>query len=163
MKTNVILIGMPGCGKTSIGELLAKELSYEFCDLDEHIVEKESMTIDKMFEKGEIHFRDIETSAVKDISKMKDTVIATGGGVVTRPENIKILRENGFIIFIDRPVEDIISDVDIDSRPLLKDGKKELYKLFDERYKLYQDSCHIEVINDKGIEKLIENIMGLLK
>ena len=163
MKSNVILIGMPGCGKTTIGEILAKELSYDFCDLDQYIVEKENMTIDEMFKNGEEYFRDIETKAVKDISKMKDTVIATGGGVVIRPENIEVLREHGFVIFIDRPIEDIISDVDTESRPLLKDGKEKLYKLLDERYKLYRNSCHIEALNDKDIDKLIEKIMRLIK
>lgn len=163
MTRNIILIGMPGCGKSTIGEVLAKKLSYDFCDLDEYIVEKEDMTIDQMFENGEEYFRDIETNAVKDISKMSNTVIATGGGVVTRPGNIKVLRESGLVIFIDRPIEDIISDVDTESRPLLKDGKERLYKLLDERYKLYKESCHIEVINDCNIDKLIEEIVVMIK
>lgn len=163
MKSNIILIGMPGCGKTTIGEDLAKKLDYDFCDLDQHIVEKEKMTIDEMFEKGEDYFRDIESSGVKDICKWENTVIATGGGVVKRQENIDILKENGFIIFIDRPIENIISDVDTDTRPLLKEGKERLYKLLEERYKLYQDCCHIEIINDGELENLIEKLLLILE
>ena len=162
MKTNIILVGMPGCGKTTIGEMIAEKLNYDFCDLDEYIVEKENMSIDEMFEKGEDYFRDIESSGVRDISEMKNTVISTGGGVVKREGNVDILKENGLIIFIDRPIENIISDVDTDSRPLLKDGKDRLYKLLDERYDLYQDCCDIDVINDCDIEELVEKIVRLI-
>ena len=162
MKTNIILVGMPGCGKTTIGQMIAKRLDYDFCDLDEYIVEKENMSIDKMFEKGEDYFRDIESSGVRDIIKMKETVISTGGGVIKRHENIEILQKNGFIIFIDRPIENIISDVDTDSRPLLKEGKDRLYKLLDERYDLYQECCNIEVINDCELDVLIDKIVRLI-
>ena len=163
MKSNIILVGMPGCGKTTIGKLVAERLGYEFCDLDEYIVVKEKMTIDEMFENGEDYFRDIESSGVRDVSKMKNTVISTGGGVVKRQENIDALKKDGDIIFIDRPLENIISDVDTDSRPLLKDGKDRLYKLFEERYKLYQDCCDIEIVNDCEIDALVEKIVELIK
>lgn len=163
MKSNIILVGMPGCGKTTIGKLMAEKLGYEFCDLDEYIVEKEKMSIDEMFKNGENYFRDIESSGVRDVAKMKNTVISTGGGVVKRQENIDALKIDGYIIFIDRPVENIISDVDTDSRPLLREGKDRLYKLLDERYKLYQNCCDIEIINDCEIDTLVEKIMGLIK
>ncbi len=163
MKSNIILVGMPGCGKTTIGKLVAERLGYEFCDLDEYIVVKEKMTIDEMFENGEDYFRDIESSGVRDVSKMKNTVISTGGGVVKRQENIDALKKDGDIIFIDRPLENIISDVDTDSRPLLKDGKDRLYKLFEERYKLYQDCCDIEIVNDCEIDALVEKLVELIK
>lgn len=158
MKSNIILVGMPGCGKSTIGEKLAEKLNYDFCDLDDYIVEKEDMTIDQMFEHGEEYFRDIESSGVRDIVNWNKTVIATGGGVIKRLENIDVLKENGFIIFIDRPIEQIISDVDTDIRPLLKDGKERLYNLLEERYELYKNCCNIRVINDSDIDKLIEKI-----
>ena len=163
MKGNIILVGMPGCGKTTIGKLLAEKLDYEFCDLDEYIVKKENMSIDEMFENGEDYFRDIESRGVLDASKFKKTVVSTGGGVIKRKENMELLQESGLIIFIDRPIENIISDVDTDSRPLLKEGKERLYDLLEERYKIYQKCCDMEIINDGDIEKLIEKIAVILK
>ena len=162
MKTNIILVGMPGCGKTTIGQMIAEKLDYDFCDLDKYIVEKENMSIDEMFENGEDYFRDTESSGVRDIAQMKKTVISTGGGVIKRRENIKVLQENGFIVFIDRHIENIISDVDTDSRPLLKAGKDRLYKLLDERYDLYQECCNIDVINDCELDLLVEKIVRLI-
>lgn len=163
MKSNIILVGMPGCGKTTIGKMLAEKLDYDFCDLDEYIVKRENMSIDEMFEKGENYFRDIESSGVLDASKFTDTVISTGGGVVKRKENIDNLQQSGYIIFIDRPIENIIADVDTESRPLLKEGKERLYSLLEERYEKYQECCNIDVINDGDIDKLIEKIVGMLK
>lgn len=162
MKTNIILVGMPGCGKTTIAKLMAEKLGYEFCDLDEYIVKKENMTIDEMFKNGEDYFRDIESSGVRDIASMKDTVISTGGGVVKRVENIEFLKKHGLIVFIDRPIENIIYDVDTDSRPLLKDGKDKLYKLLEERYDLYQSSCDVDIINDCDIDVLVDKLVRLI-
>lgn len=159
MKKNIVLIGMPGCGKTTIGETLAEKLNYKFCDIDRYIVEMENTSIDEMFEHGEDYFRDIETKGVKRVSEMDSAVIATGGGVVTRQENIAYLKRNGIVIFIDRDIENIIQDIDTQSRPLLKDGQERLYKLLEERYKLYQDYSDIRVVNDGDIDSVVEKIL----
>ncbi len=160
---NIILVGMPGCGKSTIGKLLAEKLEYEFCDLDDYIIEKENMSIEEMFEKGEEYFRDIESEAVRDACSFERTVISTGGGVVTREENIKNLKENGFIIFLDRPIENIIADVETDSRPLLKDGIDKLYDLLEDRYEIYRSACNIDIINDSDVTDLVDRIVRLLK
>lgn len=162
MKKNVIIVGMPGCGKTTVGKLLAEKLHYSFCDLDEHIVEKEQMSIDEMFAKGEDYFRDIESKGVLDACDFKETVISTGGGVVTRTENIENLKRCGFIIFLDRPIENIISDVDIESRPLLKNGAERLYKLLDDRCEMYKSCCDVEIINDSDVEDVVDRIVRLV-
>lgn len=162
MKSNIILIGMPGCGKSTIGEKLAQRLNYDFRDLDDYIVEKENMTIDEMFKRGEDYFRDIESSGVRDIASWNKTVISTGGGVVKRPENTEVLKQNGFIVFIDRPIENIIADVDTDTRPLLKEGRERLYDLLEERYELYKECCNAEIINDSDIDKLIEKLTEII-
>ncbi|MCI7442251.1 MAG: shikimate kinase, partial [Clostridium sp.] len=122
LKSNIVLIGMPGCGKTTVGKVLAKRLGYKFCDMDSYIQEISKKTIKELFEPGEENFRDWETKACEELSKCRNTIIASGGGVVKREKNIEILKKSCTILFIDRPVERIINDVDINSRPLLKDG-----------------------------------------
>ncbi len=159
---NIVLTGIMGCGKTTIGRMLADKLSVEFVDLDEYI-EKKWGSITELFKKGEEYFRDIESQAVREISKKKGIVIATGGGVVKRDENVAVLKRNGVIFFIDRPLENILSDVDISGRPLLEDGKEKLVRIFNERYKLYKSTCDVHVKNTGDIQSVISVIIGYLE
>ena len=152
MWKNIVLIGMPGCGKTTLGKILNKELSMEFYDMDNYIERKTDKKISELFEKGENYFRDIESLACEELSKNKNVIISTGGGVIKRKENIDFLKENGIVIFIDRSVDDIIGDVDISKRPLLKEGKEKVLKLYEERYLLYKNYADEIVVNNKNIE-----------
>ena len=154
---------MPGCGKSTLGKVLAKELNYSFCDMDSFIEMKTNKTIAEIFEKGEEYFRDIESEACIDLVNKKRTLISSGGGVVKRAENIEVLRENSIVIFIDRPIEYIANDIEVSSRPLLKDGKEKLYSLYKERYELYKKAAHIIVINDGYIKEAIEKCKSELK
>ncbi|MDU5723329.1 shikimate kinase [Clostridium butyricum] len=162
MDKNIILIGMPGCGKTTIGSILAKQLKIEFIDMDEYIQNTTSKTVGELFETGEEHFRDIETKACIELAKKKNILISTGGGVVKRSENIGILKKDSIIIFIDRPVEKILKDVDVSKRPLLKDGKEKIINLYKERYELYKKAADKVVLNDKNINEVIEKLHELL-
>lgn len=164
MKKNIILlIGMPGCGKTTIGKRVSKELGYKFYDMDSYIEDISKSTIKELFAKSEDYFRDFETRACKELSIIKENiVISSGGGVVKRKENIECFEENAIIIFIDRPVEDIIKDVDTNSRPLLKDGRTKLYNLYSERYNLYKDYSQYRISNNKDIEKVINYIIQII-
>lgn len=160
---NIVLIGMPGCGKTTIGKILSQELGMEYCGIDEYIEARRSKTITEIFKDGEESFRQIEREAVLEVSKGKNTVIATGGGVIKSFENIENLRKNGIIIFLNRPVENIMMDVDIITRPLLKDGPDKLYTLFKERYSLYKEYSHYEVMNVGDIHQVVEDIVEIVK
>lgn len=162
LKSNIVLIGMPGCGKTTVGKVLAKRLGYKFCDMDSYIQEISKKTIKELFEPGEENFRDWETKACEELSKCRNTIIASGGGVVKREKNIEILKKNCTILFIDRPVERIINDVDINSRPLLKDGKERLYNLYDERYELYKKAADIQILNKGYLRDTIDIIINIL-
>ncbi|NFG60847.1 MULTISPECIES: shikimate kinase [unclassified Clostridium] len=162
MKSKIFLIGMPGCGKSTIGEIIAKELLLKFIDMDIYIEGKTSKTISKLFEQGEDYFRDIESETCKEIIKYDNVVIATGGGIVKIDKNINILKENGLVIFIDRPVEKIISDIDVSRRPLLKDGKKRIVELYKERYNLYKKASHNIVVNDGIMDEVVEEIKRLI-
>jgi shikimate kinase len=161
-KSNIILIGMPGCGKTTIGKLLAEKLHKPFIDIDTYIEEVQSRTISEIFTEGESYFRDIESKAVKNISKGEGLIISTGGGVIKRKENIESLKKNGIILFIDRPIENIASDVDTDNRPLLKDKKDALHALYTERYELYKEYCDFHIENVEEIDTLIEKIIEII-
>ena len=147
---------MPGSGKTTIGKLLSKQLNLNFYDMDEYIQETRYKTIMELFENGEDYFRDIETQACRELADKQNILISTGGGVVKRRENIDILKEDSIIIFLDRPVEKILEDVDVSKRPLLKDGKEKIFNLYKERYELYKASADRIVINDSTMNDVIE-------
>ena len=161
MGKNIVLIGMPGCGKTTLGKILNKELSMEFYDMDNYIERKTDKKISELFEKGENYFRDIESLACEELSKNKNVILSTGGGVIKRKENIDFLKENGIVIFIDRSVDDIIGDVDISKRPLLKEGKEKVLKLYEERYLLYKNYADEIVVNNKNIEDTKNKIIDI--
>ncbi len=164
MKNIILLIGMPGCGKTTIGKEVAEKINYKFYDMDSYIEEISKSTVKELFDKGEDYFRDYETRACKELSDIKeDIIISSGGGVVKRKINIDYFKENGTIIFIDRPIENIIKDVDTESRPLLKDGISRLYNLYSERYNLYKDYSQYIITNDEGIENAINSIIEIIK
>ncbi|EYE89687.1 shikimate kinase [Fervidicella metallireducens AeB] len=163
LNKNIVLIGMPGCGKTTIGRLLADNLSLPFVDVDEYIEKKTGKSVRQLFSRGEEFFREIETTAIKEISSLSPRVIATGGGVVKKEVNMDILSKNSIIIFINRPIEDIVKDIDADSRPLLKDNLDRIYSLFYERYPLYLKYCDLEIKNDIGIDETINEILDAIK
>lgn len=147
-RDKIVIIGMPGCGKTTIGRILAKELNYNFYDMDQYIEETNGKSIKEIFAESEDTFRELETEACKELISKKRCVISTGGGVIKKRINVEILEEEGIILFINRPIEKIIGDIDISNRPLLKDGKERLYKLYEERFYKYKEASHVEVINE---------------
>lgn len=159
---NIVLIGMPGCGKSTIGRLLSQKINMKFCDIDDYIEAKENRSISEIFKCGEACFRDIEEKAVEEISSIKGYVIATGGGVVLRRINIDYLKKNGVIIFLNRPLDEIALDVEFSKRPLLKEGRDKLYKLYEERYDLYKKYCDFEILNCGTIEEAVDKIISIL-
>ena len=163
MKNKIVIIGMPGSGKTTLGKILAEELNIKFIDMDEYIINKTGKTTVQLFENGEEYFRDIESETCKELAKFDKVLISTGGGVIKRKANIDVLNEEGLIIFLDRPVENILGDVDVSFRPLLKDGKEKLLKLYDERYALYNEYADEIVINNSDVRSVIDRIKEIIK
>lgn len=141
---NIILIGMMGCGKTTVGKLLADKLGISFLDVDAYI-EAHHGSISCLFEKGQEHFRDLESQAVMDMASLTGHVISTGGGVVLRKENVEVLRESGFVFYLDRPLAQIIKTIDPTHRPLLKNGVEVLHDLYLKRHSLYLSACHFKI------------------
>lgn len=133
-KENIVLIGMPGCGKSTIGKILAEITGRSFIDTDTVIGELTGKHPAEIIrESGEDAFRDIETQAVREISKRSGTVIATGGGIVKRSENIPLLRQNGRIIYLNCPTDELPVTPD---RPL-SSSRAAIEKLFLTRNLLY--------------------------
>ena len=159
-KKNIVLIGMPSSGKSTIGKALSEILDKEFVDSDELIEAKINMKIKDFLNKdNEVEFRNIETEVIKEVSKKNNLIISTGGGVIKKKENIDALRKNSIIIFIDRPLNLLQATND---RPL-SNNKLDLQKLYLERYELYEKYSDIKVENDKCLTCVIEKIKELIK
>ena len=137
-KKNIVLIGMPSSGKTTVGRIIADKLGRDFCDTDEEITKSERKSIAEIFEnEGEAGFRIIESEKIKEISTNGGMVIATGGGAVLNEANIYALRENGRIYFIDRPLSALTPTSD---RPTAS-TPEDIEKRYRERYGLYISSA----------------------
>lgn len=133
-KQNIVLTGMPGSGKSTVGRILAREMGREFVDTDTEIIRLAKKPIADIFaQRGENGFRDLEGQVIQQLSQRTGLVIATGGGAILRAENVRRLRQNGRIYFLDRPLEDIQPS---DDRPLTRD-REALEKRYAERYPRY--------------------------
>ena len=132
---NIVLSGMPGAGKSTVGKLLAKQMERAFFDLDEEIVRASGRTIPEIFATdGEPAFRELETRVLREaLANQKGIVIATGGGAVLKDENIDLLHRNGKIYFIDRPLGELLPTED---RPLAS-SKEDICRRYGERYERY--------------------------
>ncbi|MEA4846433.1 MAG: shikimate kinase [Clostridiaceae bacterium] len=157
-KANIVLIGLSGCGKTTIGKLLAEKLGRKFVDIDSTIEKEEGCSINELFRNGEEHFRNLETKAVLALEKGEALVISTGGGIVKRAPNMESLKKNGIIIFIDRNVSEIMSDIDISTRPMLAGGADRLIQLYNERYPLYKKYSDGIIENKGKMDDIVGNI-----
>ena len=157
-KENIVLCGMPSCGKTTVGQALSSKLNLSFIDMDDLIVSRTGMSIADYFkEKGEKAFRDIESEIALELSKKSGLVIATGGGAVLREENVLALKKNGRLFFIDRPLEKLITT---DDRPL-SSNRELLEKRYNERYDIYRAVCDIRVDGSGSAAEVTEIIMGM--
>lgn len=145
-KQNIVLTGMPGSGKSTVGRMLAGQLGREFLDSDAEIVRLAKKSIPEIFaQRGEAGFRELESQVIARLAQKTGLVIATGGGAVLRSENIRRLRQNGRLYFLDRPLEDLIPTPD---RPLSRDVQA-LNQRYQERYPRYL-ACADSVIPVTG-------------
>ena len=147
-RSNCVLIAMPGAGKTTVGSRAARMLGKTFVDTDDEITAHTGRTPAQIIEQeGEAAFREIESRVIAEIAKKGGQLIATGGGAVTRAENMQRLRQNGVILFIDRELSLLATS----GRPL-SNNFEALRQRYIERYPLYNRYCDLKLDNDETIE-----------
>lgn len=160
----IALIGIMGSGKTTLGKVLAERTGSSFICSDEYLEEKYNRTIPDIFEKdGEAYFREKEAEVIKELSEKEELILSTGGGVVLNEDNIKNLKDNGFVvIFLNRDVEVIIKDIDTEGRPLIKEDPEKLRKIFEDRKDLYNGYSDIILNNSGDIEEAVDKLMNII-
>lgn len=160
-KENIVLIGMPGSGKSTIGSLLAEQTGKSFVDTDTLVEEAAGKAISQIFaEEGEAAFRTLETAAIKGAAAQGGLVIATGGGAILREENVAALKQNGRLYYLNRPLEQLLPTED---RPLARDVES-IKKRYAERSTLYPAAADIVIDNSttptEGAEAIIKEFYG---
>lgn len=159
-KRNLVLIGMPGSGKSTIGKLLSARLGRELVDTDAEIVKRAGMAITEIFKtRGEAFFRDLESEVIRELSLTGGRIVATGGGAVLRSENVGALKMNGTIVFLDRPAEELIPT---DDRPLSDDAEK-MRALYAARYPIYTKAADLALPVRGTPEDTVKELLEMLK
>ena len=158
-KQNIVLIGMPTCGKSTLGKMISDKYDYNFIDTDKVIEEKiNSKIADYINAYGEEKFREIEAETIKEVSSKNHQVISTGGGSILRNENVLNLKSNGKVFFINRSLDKLKPSSD---RPLTSDIES-LKKKYNERLPIYKKSCDIEINGDIEFDEKIHNILSYM-
>lgn len=159
-KQNIVLVGMPSSGKTTIGRIIAERTGKSFLDTDDIIVNEIGMPIAQYFsEHGEAAFRDLESRVLNDASQKGGCVIATGGGAVLRAENVRAMRRNGTVVFLDRAPEKLIAT---DDRPL-SSSRAALERLYAERYNIYKAAADLHIDGNGTPEEVAQAMLKELK
>ena len=156
---NVVLIGMPGCGKSTVGAVLAQKLGKTFVDADAEIERRTGKAIPDIFaQEGEEAFRRYEADVIADLTRQNRQVIACGGGVVKTPQTLHALRQNGPVLWVQRPIEKLATA----GRPLSK-GSEALRRMAHERLPLYRAAATGAVCNDGSLADTVTAALHLLK
>ncbi|MFA6842908.1 MAG: shikimate kinase [Bacilli bacterium] len=162
---NIVLIGMPGAGKSRTAHELMHAISFRLCDSDNIIIKEEKISIKNIFKQyGEQYFRDKESKVISNLALNKGMIIATGGGVVLRENNMKLLKSNGIILFLDKDVEKIAHDTQLNDKRPLTMNKEQLYECYKTRYPLYKkySDIIINISSNQETKDIVEIIKKAL-
>jgi shikimate kinase len=158
---NVILIGMMGSGKTTIGPKLASRLGFRFVDMDALIESMQGITVQRIFDMyGEAHFRKLEMDLTSKLANVTSTVISTGGGIVTNAQNTIELRKLGKVVYLKASIEQLEANLggNFDNRPMLQ--KHSLHAILKVRQSLYESAANLIIdVDGKSSEALVEEII----
>ncbi|MDO5327052.1 MAG: shikimate kinase [Clostridia bacterium] len=163
---HIFLVGMAGAGKTSLGRRLAQNLNWRFVDTDQRVCEMLGMTsVNEIFQTlGEPFFRNAETGALIELVGQPPCVVSTGGELCTFNENVTIMKNHGVIIHIDRPLDQIISDIKTDRRPLLAGGTHEdVIDQYNRCIGHYRAAADYRLDNSKGFVLGVKNLTDLVE
>ena len=161
---NLVLIGLSGCGKSTVGRRLSRKLHMPLLDTDAMIVERERRSIPDIFAaEGEEGFRNIESACAREAARREGVIISTGGGMILREENMEELSRNGLVLFIDRHPSHILRSTTLNDRPLVQNDRDKLFRLYDERIDLYRRYAHVIVPNQGGPRSLKSLILQILR
>jgi len=161
---HIFLIGMPGAGKTTIGKALAQTLGLDFYDVDTEIQERTGKSIQNIIiHDGEEEFHQLELNVIQDlVSKQNASVIATGGGTVLWAATAELMRESGYVVLIQRDVKQILDDLDMEIRPLLKESIEYIFRLYEERQPIYERVSHIKIENISNVADVVKAVIAAL-
>ncbi|MEN9901419.1 MAG: shikimate kinase [Pseudomonadota bacterium] len=162
---NIFLVGLMGAGKSTVGRILARRLGKRFVDSDHEIEKRNGVTIPVIFEiEGEDGFRRREQEVLADLAQEKDLVLSTGGGIVLKPENREVLRNHGFVVYLNARPELLAERTKHDrTRPLLnvEDPLTRLRELYAVRDPLYREVAHAVVETGRGApQQVVQAILG---
>lgn len=155
---NIVLIGMPGSGKSTVGKYLAERLGREFFDCDEEISKRGESPAELIEKYGEEHFRKIESDVLSELCKKSGIVIATGGGAVTKERNYDIIHQNATVVFIERALKRLATR----GRPLSQGGIEKLQKMYEVRRPFYRKYSHFSVKSQRTWQETTELIIKKL-
>lgn len=159
---NIVLIGLPGSGKSTLGKILSQRLKRDFIDLDNQIETEQQMTIGEIFRsRGEKAFRDLESRAAQKAAAQRGAIIAAGGGAVLRQENMQALSAAGIIIFLDKNPRLIAEEIDTSQRPLMQEGSGHIFKLHEERLPLYEKYGDFRIKNNGASSDALKELTAI--
>ena len=170
LERHIFIIGMPGCGKSSLGRKVANNMGLNYVDTDQRIEQAAGCPVTQIFERyGEQAFRNAETNVLIQLTREPGSLVSTGGGMVMRDVNRAIMRNHGVIVLVDRPLEEILGDIKLNRRPMLaKKGLPEVERLYHERIETYRavadavlDNSHGYYAGVAGLEKLIRTMFNI--
>ncbi len=170
LERHIFIIGMPGCGKSSLGRKVASTMGLNYVDTDQRIEQAAGCPVTQVFERyGEAAFRAAETNVLIQLTREPGALVSTGGGMVMREANREIMRNHGLILLVDRPLEEIMSDIKLNRRPMLAaKGLPEVERLYHERIDTYRAAADVVLDNSHGyyaglagMEKIIRRYFNL--
>ena len=154
MERHIFLVGMPGSGKSALGRRVALKLQTPYLDTDAYLTEITGMNTAQIYEMyGEAAFRDGETRLLQELISATPGIISTGGGTALREENRRLMHTHGYVVLIDRPIDDILMDIRAEKRPLLaQKGREEIERIYEERMPVYRSVADMVLDNGNGFQ-----------